>query len=235
MATLPEPQNVVYGLYDARTPDRIRYVGMTTRGLSQRLKYHRLHANYTANAKWPVNRWKRKIGDNLAGRVLVICDSRETAWAVEIDYIAAYKGIGQADLNIHPGGSGGTFADQSGERNPGSILDAATVELIYLAVLGGRTTASVAEEVGVSLGAVSGIATGVNWKHLGLVERYGPVVRNYSVAGSDNPHAKLTKEDVQKIRALYDSGVKIRDILPLYSVSRTSISNIVNRVTWPGV
>lgn len=235
MATLPEPQNVVYGLYDTRTPDRIRYVGMTTRGLSQRLKYHRLHANYSANAKWPVNRWKRKIGDNLAGRVLVICDSQQQAWAVEIDYIAAYKAIGQADLNVHPGGSGGVTGDQSGERNPGSVLDAAKVESIYLAALAGQTIASVAAAFGVSLGAVNGIATGVNWKHLGLVERYGPVVRSYSVVGSGNPHAKLTKEDVQQIRALYDSGVKIRDILPFYSVSRTSVSNIVNRVTWLSV
>lgn len=45
--------------------------------------------------------------------------------------------------------------------------------------------------------------------------------------------AKLTEEDIREIRKLYENDTCIKELLVLYpQMSRTAMSNIVNRVTW---
>lgn len=52
-------------------------------------------------------------------------------------------------------------------------------------------------------------------------------------SGSNNSHAKLTVEDVKKIRQLHTEGVKNINIYPLYpQVSTTTIRDIINFKTW---
>lgn len=54
--------------------------------------------------------------------------------------------------------------------------------------------------------------------------------------GSNNSHAKLTVEDVKRIRQLHDEGLTNTEIHKDYpQVTATAIRNVVNRVTWKNV
>jgi hypothetical protein len=50
--------------------------------------------------------------------------------------------------------------------------------------------------------------------------------------GENNPGAKLTWEEVRKIRELGRLGLTQRDISALFEVTRSNISMILSRVTW---
>lgn len=51
--------------------------------------------------------------------------------------------------------------------------------------------------------------------------------------GALNPKAVLTENDVRRIRAIYADGtISIQAISDMYAVHRTTISDIVNNVTW---
>jgi HNH endonuclease/NUMOD4 motif-containing protein len=51
-------------------------------------------------------------------------------------------------------------------------------------------------------------------------------------AGEKNTGAKLTELDVKEIRAMRESGVKIKDLMPMFGVGRSAISQIANRKRW---
>lgn len=54
--------------------------------------------------------------------------------------------------------------------------------------------------------------------------------------GSKNGRAKLTEEDVKKIRELHRKGINNSDIYVLYpQVSKTSIRDIINKKTWKNI
>lgn len=53
--------------------------------------------------------------------------------------------------------------------------------------------------------------------------------------GENNPRALLNKEDVLKIRELYQTGMKIAVISRVYEVSWSAISNIVKNKNWKNI
>lgn len=50
--------------------------------------------------------------------------------------------------------------------------------------------------------------------------------------GSKHHNTKLTEDDVLKIRELYNSGMKQKEISKIFNVGITAISKIVKRVNW---
>lgn len=51
------------------------------------------------------------------------------------------------------------------------------------------------------------------------------------LSGEDSPTAKLTEQDVIKIRAMKGNRTAV-SIAAIYKVSPATISNILNRVSW---
>ena len=52
-------------------------------------------------------------------------------------------------------------------------------------------------------------------------------------SGSNTSHAKLTAEDVKKIRNLHNEGVSNKELYALYpQVTTTTIRDIINNKTW---
>lgn len=56
--------------------------------------------------------------------------------------------------------------------------------------------------------------------------------RNFRSMGENNFNAKLTKTDIKEIRKLYKVGFVTRELAEIFDVSKNSISNILNQVTW---
>lgn len=55
-------------------------------------------------------------------------------------------------------------------------------------------------------------------------------------SGSNNSHAKLTANDIKKIRELHESGLSNKELYTLYpQVSTVTIRDIINRKTWKNV
>ena len=59
------------------------------------------------------------------------------------------------------------------------------------------------------------------------------VVKGRNVRGTEQRSAKLTEDDVEKIRA-NEQGLSQRDLANLYGVSQPTISGIIRRKKWRG-
>lgn len=59
--------------------------------------------------------------------------------------------------------------------------------------------------------------------------------RQKCVKGEENPAAKLTLKEVEKIRELKIEGMMVQDIAALYGVTRHCIQHIIHGKTWTHV
>lgn len=58
------------------------------------------------------------------------------------------------------------------------------------------------------------------------------VSRNRSTKGVKNGRAKLTQEDVNRIREMKRNNVKQRDIARIFNISESLVSQIIHNVIW---
>lgn len=93
---------VVYGIYHRLLPDHIHYAGQTKVGLPKRRRGH-LSAARTGS-KLPSATWIRDNWDDVEFRILATADSPDKLNDLEIFWIAHLKELGQAELNLLPGG-----------------------------------------------------------------------------------------------------------------------------------
>lgn len=104
----PEAYGVVYHVTHEREPDRVRYVGQTTLGVTHRARGHwndaGRYGNRTRMSAW-LNKHRSERG-SIRFEVVQTCYSREELNAVEIAHIFELRGVGQADLNLTDGGEG---------------------------------------------------------------------------------------------------------------------------------
>lgn len=97
------PEFIIYVAYNIADPSRIRYVGLTRRGLLERVKAH-WKTSRSSKVRRPLYYWMRKHGDAVTFDVLEVLNTEAEMKAAEIRWIAHYRSIGQADLNITDGG-----------------------------------------------------------------------------------------------------------------------------------
>lgn len=78
--------------------------------------------------------------------------------------------------------------------------------------------------------------TCINPEHLFITTSAGNTADRTSkgrgARGEFHPNTKLVSDDVHKIRELYSSGLSQSHIAKLFSISQSSVFNIVNRKTW---
>lgn len=101
-------QYYFYTLSADSDPNNIRYVGVTTRLLKQRMYGHRYNATKKEKRNQPVHKWMWSViekGDTVSIHFLDECD--ETLWEDREKYwIKYYKDLGYKLLNVQEGGAG---------------------------------------------------------------------------------------------------------------------------------
>ena len=101
-------QYYFYTLTAASSPDKIRYVGVTTKTLNKRMCGHKYNATHGNKRNQPVHKWMWSVmqtGDTVSIHFLDECD--ETLWEDREKYwIQYYKDQGHKLLNIQAGGHG---------------------------------------------------------------------------------------------------------------------------------
>lgn len=111
---------------------------------------------------------------------------------------------------------------RAGERSGKNILNDASVLEILRKRKEGATIPSLCVEYGVTQGSITAIIYGQTWKHLN--------------GDAEIPKKQLSKEDVIEIRSLYATGKRsMQSLADEYGMSRSSINNIANRITWTEV
>lgn len=111
---------LVYGLYVDGGP--IRYVGLTTRPLAERINEHRLSS--AKGIHRPVYDWIRKHGDQVQTAVLCRCQSVDELREAESFWIAKLNThVSKGGLNLTTGGEGVSGYEASSElRQRRSLL-----------------------------------------------------------------------------------------------------------------
>lgn len=171
MTTVPaEPPNVIYGLFHVDEPDRIRYVGQTTKTARRRYKNHcntAIREDGSKDYRVPVHRWMRKHGVQKIEYTILQevprvedLDDAETAWIEKLGTLTRLRGGG---LNVSPGGGsarGVTLSAQTKEilRQKRQKLLPEQVADIKLRIWNGGTLKRVAGELGVDVGTVRRIS-----------------------------------------------------------------------------
>jgi len=94
----------------------------------------------------------------------------------------------------------------------------------------GLTIPKLANGFGVGRNTIHDIVTGRTWASVG-----GPTVKRRpreELKGEGNPSAKLTKNAVVQIREKYSAGATARELADEFSVTETTIYDIVKGRTW---
>lgn len=232
-----ERSNLIYGIYDTREPDRIRYVGKTTTNLRVRLSNHWTYAK-TVNRS-AIQRWlwsRREIREVVGIRVLREVSDGDDLDKHEVELIAHYRSQGQADLNHTAGGEGMTGYKRSEESKreisekyratggPSAKLNWAVVREIRewrtREYVGAK---EVAAKYGVNRTAVDRILKNQMWFDPGFApESLKPRIRKR------DPRAKLTDEQVREIRALrQQQWIPSRELAKQYGVTEPAMQQIL--------
>lgn len=252
MNSVPEPKNVIYGLYcvcaecERDRPGEIRYVGQTSAGVVKRFRTH-LH-DAKRGAPWAVCRWIYKHGySNICYQVLeevsIRSDltTRENHWIATLDTLVRDGGHG---LNLiagrdHPGRGSGVPRKR---KPPGSSGNRKTTEAVvskikYL-LWTGESVRSIVSSVGVGYGSVSAISTGKTWVYVPwpIGPRRAPSPWRFTTqecAGEKSPRAVLTDRDVKKIRAGY-KGLpgEVKKLASEYGMTYPGMYCVVTRRSW---
>ena len=240
----PSKPGVVYVVTDNREPERVRYVGRTVRGLRERTWKHWSDAKKSHNA---FQNWLRSRMDRKEDVVFT-----EISWhpnvqelnKAEIEAIAYYRSIGQADLNLTAGGDGGLGAPwteerrrnhfnslQRGEDRFNSLLTEEIVREIRERACREPINASdEARRVGVNQATMNDMLRNITWRD----PNYDPSKRKYIERKGENAgNARLTRNQVDEIREgrtkVYES---CRVIGERYGVSKDMIRLILINKNW---
>lgn len=136
--------------------------------------------------------------------------------------------------NIHDMDEKGRRTPQSGEQNNASRLTKAQViEIRELYANTDMFQWEIAEKFGVSRELVGQIVRRDIWSHLENKHKDHSDVVKLKRKGENHHLARLTEEQVIKIRELYASGdIFQRELAEQFGISRSQIGSIVNYDTW---
>lgn len=233
----------VYGIYDTRDPERIRYVGKTTGTLRVRLSNHWTYSRKEGKLT-RIQGWlrSRSATPNLVGiRVLRTVGSDEELNRVEVETIAEYRARGEADLNHTDGGEGMRGVVRTPESRealsrkyretggPNAKLNWHQVrEIRTHRTRDYEEATSVAERYGVSRTVIDRILKNQMWSD----PAFDPTQVTPRPAGMNN-RAKLTIEQVNGIRALRaKEWVSNRALAETHGVTESAIQHILSNLTY---
>jgi hypothetical protein len=141
--------------------------------------------------------------------------------------------------SIYPAVSGRTWKHLPGAIKRGlpkgaiapfaKLTDESVIEA-HKRIKNGESINKVAQELGCSGVALGNAVNGKTWKHLNL----SPL--NLKTAkGSRQHRSKLTDDQIRGIRELHAKGVTMKVIANIYSVSQSTVCNIISGKRWSHV
>lgn len=238
MTTLPRVTvGVIYGISHPDEPNRIRYIGQTVQDLNKRRHSHFEAAS--KNQRTRIARWVRKHYDQrseLIFEVLGECYSREELNNLEISMIRTLRKHGQADLNIAPGGKGGSgtpMAEEMKERfsrerkNEGGTnvktnwSEVAEMREMYV---NGSSHGEIQERYPkLSPKTISSIVRGKQW----IDPKYKiPTVRHLS--GERTGRTRISDQSVRELRLRAQIELrKVSEWAALYGISQAQVDRIL--------
>lgn len=223
-------QYVIYGIYHVDSPEHINYGGQTRVGLEKRRRGH-LSAARTGSTL-PSAEWIRKNWEDVRFRILAEADAPEDLNDLEIFWIAHLKQLGQAELNILPGGNNGPKdwipSDElkkrwSKQRRNGGIgtSKVSTEDVLEIRRLSaqGLPDKEIASLFEIGVQGVGHILRGESWGYVPWEE--GTAIRN-------NPAPPKVPEKVwDDICQHLASGGSVTDATVKHGISRSSISRYI--------
>lgn len=241
----PTKPGIVYVVTDAREPDRVRYVGRTVQGLEVRKYKHWSDSkkNFTAFPNWLRSRADRPE-DVIFTEISWHHNVPELNKA-EIQAIAYYRSIGQADLNLTDGGDGSSPGEWSEERKRNHFnsvprgddhvwrkLTRAEVDSIRARAMKEYVSVTeIANTYGISVATASEMLRNETWFD---PEYSQDMIKKRGFAGDEARNRKLTSEKVREIRELRQKTYRTNDeIGKEYGVSKDMIWRILNNLNWP--
>lgn len=118
----------------------------------------------------------------------------------------------------------------TGESNGNSKLTAAQVLDLRSGKYDGMADGEIAPLFGVSRTLIASVLGHRGWRHLDG-ENFTPV-QDRQPKGAEHPFAKLTDDAVREIRSERFASLPYSEIATHFGVSRSVITNIINRKTW---
>lgn len=239
---------VIYGILDMDYPERIRYVGQTTRFTSRRTEHWRAAQQ---NKKLPVSKYLRKHlnrKNRIEFRVLDTALDHDILDELEIKWISDLRSRGQADLNVTGGGRGSFRVEWAQDRrdlyrermlaewsqNPSRRN---RFKMSYEAAREMRTMASrewvsrewLRKEFKCSLATVRSILLNLSWKD----PNYDPRnLKNRPVMVQEQP-TTLTADIVRQIRRdRLEGWVSNSELGKKYGITPSHVSNIIRNLKW---
>lgn len=242
-----KPFGEIYVVTDLQEPHRVRYVGLTTRGLRARSSGHWTESR---TGTLPINRFLKKRAARKSDVVFTVIDtasSLEELNQKEVEWIAFFRSTGDADLNITDGG-GGTrgrkMSQDEKERKRQAMIGVfrggkhrGVVKLSWSLVREIRERAStswephaqLAAEYGVSQDVVSGVIANTRWRD----ESYDPATAKPRPPETHANNRQIEESVVKEIRELrMREWVPETEIARRYNLTRSNVNNILRNHRW---
>ena len=239
---------VIYVIFDVREPDKVRYVGLTSVSLN-----HRRGGHWTDSQRGelPIHRFLRKRNHDrglVSFQVIDEAESMDELNDLEMGWIAYYRSIGQADLNITDGG-GGTrgrkMTDEQKEEKRQSMLGRfrgenfkGELKLSWDKVRDIRRRAQtkwesqhdLADEFGVTQSIIARVLTNISW----IDETFDPGTVKPRPAET---HANNRQSPVEVVKEILElrkrEWIPEREIGRRYGLTRSNVNNILRNHRWP--
>ena len=238
------------------------YVGQTGENFLRRFWHHRWKLNNNSHDNQHLQKaWNKYGGDNFEYIVLEVLNNKENLDSKEIYYIEQFMKQ-SLSYNILYGGGGRRGCPMSenakhivGEKNrihmtgkkhseetrkkmsesnksaissknrTTTILNDEIVKEIKSRLIRGSSMKEVSEELNVNYRLINNIVSNNTWASV-EVKGWDDFIKNRKTT------YRLTKDDANKIRELYNSGFTIKELCNLYQKERHTISNIIRYKTF---
>ena len=229
-------KNNVMGIYKINFPNGKIYIGLSV-DIKRRVYEH----NNPLKAKTPCDLAIVKYGKIKEIEILELCKNKEILSEREKYWINYYNSTNKnVGYNIT---KGGTAYDQSGENNLRAVFSNEEVYDIRKRRFYGERNINVYKDYSDrNFGTFEKVWLGKGYPDIGtnfIIETNSISRQKYSSkanSGENNGRAKLTKEDVIKIRKRYDKGEMPSKIHKDYSfVCLDTIARVCRRETWKSV
>ena len=254
---------VIYGLSCVCHPrSGIRYVGLTSQGLSKRMRNHFRDAFRVRNTQprvydLPLYRWIRKHSqENIIGTVLEVVSSKSELGPREVYWISKLGTNKAPGLNIGAGGIGQRGpnseatreklrvlantperrekASHPGETHPRATLTDEEVSHIKKRLWNGESIGSVATSLGHQYHRIQNINSGASWASVPWP--IGPRRNNKSIPDPKRRSERiLGEDDVRSIRRDIASDTPYATIQRAYGISKSLVAAIKARRVWKHV
>jgi hypothetical protein len=217
----------IYGLFDSRDPDRIRYVGQTRNrlGVKDRVYHHRWDSANRVSS--PVRRWILEIGQEHLKYRILSCVPKDILDHEEVWHISERRSLGQADLNMLDGGQG--FSDggfPGGENGNSRLTEEIVRDLRTRAPREYVSTAKEAKRLGVTPSTISKVLKNRSWFDPGYDPEARVSVQDHNSRSSgDLVWRSHSDSEIEDLRSRFLSGETLTEIsrdtgTPVASVSR---------------